>query len=107
MSTPDIPVAQPSLATPTTRVYTTYRTPASPYEGELPPHPGPSWTRFVCISDTHSFTDDLFKDQIPPGDFLLHSGDLSSWGKPKQLQKTMDWIGEMKGYEHKVYVPAV
>ncbi len=55
---------------------------------ELPPHPGPAWTRFVCISDTHSRT----RYDLPPGDVLLHAGDLSSWGYPAQLKTTLDWI---------------
>lgn len=52
-----------------------------------PPHPGSLWTRFVCVSDTHS---KLF--QVPPGDVLLHAGDLSSWGSHKQLYKTIEWL---------------
>ncbi|OCH93804.1 Metallo-dependent phosphatase [Obba rivulosa] len=47
----------------------------------------PSWTRFVCVSDTHSR---IFP--VPPGDVLLHAGDLSSWGTLAQLQVTLDWI---------------
>ncbi|KAG9006752.1 hypothetical protein FRB90_009762 [Tulasnella sp. 427] len=50
-----------------------------------PPRPdGDEWTRFVCISDTHgkSFP-------VPPGDVLLHAGDLTPWGKAKELRRTM------------------
>ncbi|KAI0929091.1 hypothetical protein AcW2_004892 [Taiwanofungus camphoratus] len=74
----------PSLSTPTAVVYLTY-------DIEHPPiHPGPSWTRFVCISDTHSH---VFP--IPPGDVLLHAGDLSSWGSLKHLQVTVDWLATL------------
>jgi len=52
-----------------------------------PPHPGSEWTRFVCLSDTHSQS---FK--VPPGDVLLHSGDLTTVGRVSQIKKTMDWI---------------
>ena len=52
-----------------------------------PPHPGPGWTRFVCISDTHSK-----KFSIPRGDILLHAGDLSSWGYYEQLRTTVEWL---------------
>jgi hypothetical protein len=31
-----------------------------------------SWTRFICVSDTHCNTFD-----VPDGDFLLHAGDLT------------------------------
>ncbi|KAG1749090.1 Metallo-dependent phosphatase-like protein [Suillus paluster] len=53
----------------------------------IPPHPGSDWTRFVCISDTHSRT-----FEIPTGDVLLHAGDLSSWGSLSQLSITVEWL---------------
>lgn len=66
---------------PTARVYTAY-------DVDVPPkHPGPGWTRFVCVSDTHSR-----KYKVPPGDVLLHSGDLSSWGYLSQLEASLRWI---------------
>ncbi|EGO21713.1 hypothetical protein SERLADRAFT_396959 [Serpula lacrymans var. lacrymans S7.9] len=58
---------------------------------DIPCHPGPDWTRFVCISDTHS---ELF--DVPPGDVLLHAGDLSSWGSFPQLKVTLDWLGSLE-----------
>ena len=48
----------------------------------IPQHPGPHWTRFVLISDTHSRTG----LQVPDGDILIHAGDLSSYGTPSQLK---------------------
>jgi hypothetical protein len=57
------------------------------YGNDVPPHPGQGWTRFVCVSDTHSRTFPL-----PGGDVLIHAGDLCSWGSVKQLQVTMDWL---------------
>src|SRR6266404_5126914 len=56
------------------------------YGNNVPPHPGQGWTRFVCVSDTHSQT-----FAVPPGDVLIHAGDLSSWGSVKQLKVTVDW----------------
>jgi len=55
---------------------------------EPPKHPGDEWTRFVCISDTHSQT----RFVVPPGDVLIHAGDLSSWGMHMHLKKTVDWL---------------
>ncbi|KAL1746980.1 Metallo-dependent phosphatase-like protein [Schizophyllum fasciatum] len=55
----------------------------------LPPKED-GYTRFVCISDTHSKK----YGYIPPGDVLLHGGDLSSEGYPSRLQRTLDWLGE-------------
>ena len=57
------------------------------YGNDVPPHPGQGWTRFVCVSDTHSKTFPL-----PEGDVLIHAGDLCSWGSVKQLKVTMDWL---------------
>lgn len=77
------PSAQP-IITDTARVYTDYPT-------ESPPeHPGSLWTRWVCISDTHSKTFD-----VPPGDALIHAGDLMQWGAIDQLQVTIDWINSL------------
>ncbi|KAF6765011.1 Metallo-dependent phosphatase-like protein [Ephemerocybe angulata] len=53
------------------------------------PHPGAGWTRFVCISDTHSR-----REPLPFGDVLLHSGDLSAWGYPHQVKAVISWLKE-------------
>jgi hypothetical protein len=53
-----------------------------------------SWTRFVCISDTHS---KIF--EIPDGDVLLHAGDLTTWGHKEDMEKVVDWLC---GLKHKV-----
>jgi len=53
----------------------------------LSPRPSDEWTRFVCISDSHSRT-----FHVPDGDVLLHSGDLTNMGTVKDFQKTMEWL---------------
>jgi 3',5'-cyclic AMP phosphodiesterase CpdA len=53
----------------------------------LPPRPSDEWTRFVCISDTHSVT-----FNVPDGDVLLHSGDLTNTGTVEDFKKTMGWL---------------
>lgn len=67
-------------------VYTDYDSPI--------PHPGEGWTRFVCISDTHSR-----KPVLPLGDVLLHAGDLSRWGYPEELHDMAAWL---QGLPHPV-----
>lgn len=52
-----------------------------------PPRPFAPHTRFVCISDTHSQAFD-----VPPGDVLLHSGDLTKRGRMEHFQTTLDWL---------------
>ncbi|KZT06465.1 Metallo-dependent phosphatase, partial [Laetiporus sulphureus 93-53] len=55
-----------------------------------PPVPSPHWTRFVCISDTHSRM-----VHVPPGDVLLHSGDLTMVGRYSDFQRTIEWLGDL------------
>ena len=74
------------ITTNTSRAYTT--------QDHLPSHPGTSWTRFVCISDTHSR-----KFRVPQGDVLLHAGDLSSQGCLEHLETTLQWL---KSLDHRV-----
>ncbi|MEE6477552.1 hypothetical protein FKM82_011548 [Ascaphus truei] len=58
----------------------------------------PGYTRFVCISDTHSRTDLL---QMPYGDVLIHAGDFTELGLPSEVKKFNDWLGSLP-YEYKV-----
>ncbi|GLB43247.1 putative calcineurin-like phosphoesterase [Lyophyllum shimeji] len=69
-----------TITTPTSVVYLEYE----PYT--LPPQ-SPGWTRFVCISDTHTRN-----FAVPDGDVLLHSGDLTNRGTLPEFKKTMEWL---------------
>lgn len=64
----------------------------------LPAPPSDEWTRFVCISDTHSRNFD-----VPDGDVLLHSGDLTMTGTLDDFEKTMEWITSLP-HKIKMYV---
>lgn len=57
----------------------------------------------VCVSDTGkaSAKDGAFK--LPPGDILIHAGDLTSQGSLSELRKTVEWI-EAAPYEVKIVV---
>lgn len=50
-------------------------------------------TRFVCLSDTHSRTDNI---QMPFGDVLLHTGDFTELGLPSEVKKFNDWLGKFE-----------
>ncbi|TFK64997.1 Metallo-dependent phosphatase [Pluteus cervinus] len=63
----------------------------------LPPKPE-GWTRFVCISDTHSMT-----FPVPDGDVLLHSGDLTNTGTLFDFQKTTTWLMGLP-HRHKIII---
>lgn len=43
--------------------------------------------RVICISDTHDQTVD-----VPPGDILIHAGDLTNEGTVSDIQKQLDWL---------------
>lgn len=57
------------------------------------------YTRFVCVSDTHSR-----RFPVPDGDVLLHSGDLTNTGTLAEFEQTMDWIC---GLPHKLKMSAL
>ena len=48
--------------------------------------------RFVCMSDTHNRMP--LRVDIPEGDVLLHAGDFSMVGRPKEVQLFNSWLGE-------------
>ncbi|KAG6811946.1 hypothetical protein H0H92_005110 [Tricholoma furcatifolium] len=66
-----------SIVTPSSVIHLEYD-PAT-----VPPVPSPSWTRFVCISDTHTRMCD-----VPAGDVLLHAGDLTNRGLLSEFEAT-------------------
>lgn len=51
----------------------------------------PGYTRFVCVSDTHSRTDAI---QMPYGDVFIHAGDFTELGLPSEVKKFNDWLGQ-------------
>ena len=60
-------------------------------------------TRFVCVSDTHGYTPSDAGLRLPPGDVLIHAGDLSTNGTITELERTIDWISKAD-YEVKIIV---
>lgn len=97
-----------TLESPDAKVYVTWdpkNPPSRPTE--------PGWTRFICISDTHSR---IFP--IPEGDVLLHAGDLThsvrctvdqtpgvrlmrAQGRFAEFEPTIKWIRALP-HKHKV-----
>jgi hypothetical protein len=55
-------------------------------------------TRIVCISDTHNQT-----PKLPPGDVLIHAGDLTNQGSYSELKRTVEWI-EKQDFEAKIVI---
>ena len=48
--------------------------------------------RLVCISDTHGLHRSLV---LPDGDVLVHAGDMTHFGKGRQLDDFNEWLGEL------------
>lgn len=63
-----------------------------------PPRDKPA-IRIVCLSDTHDRTD----VDIPPGDLLIHAGDLTNAGTVADIQAQLDWLAAQP-HQHKILV---
>lgn len=60
-------------------------------------------TRIVCVSDTHAYTPSEAGFKLPPGDVLIHAGDLTNQGSTSELRRTIEWIARAD-YEVKVII---
>ncbi|KAF2208582.1 hypothetical protein CERZMDRAFT_91571 [Cercospora zeae-maydis SCOH1-5] len=54
--------------------------------------------RVICISDTHNL-----RPQLPPGDLLLHAGDLTEWGTFDEIQAQLNWLSSQP-HQHKILI---
>ena len=71
------------------------------YHARLPirnPQSATSPLTLICISDTHNS-----QPHIPPGDLLVHAGDLTQSGSLSEVQRTLDWLNTFP-HTHKVVV---
>lgn len=75
-----------SVATLTCSTFSPRRVDPVPHDAPKPP----GYTRFVCVSDTHSRTDPI---QMPYGDVLIHAGDFTELGLPSEVKKFNEWLG--------------
>ena len=55
--------------------------------------------RFVAISDTH----DKHQFDLPPGDVILHAGDVSSRGLKAEVERFLDWFSGLD-YAYKIFI---
>jgi Icc-related predicted phosphoesterase len=55
--------------------------------------------RFVALSDTHG----KHNFDLPPGDVLLHAGDVSSRGLKSEVQRFLDWFSSLD-YTYKIFI---
>jgi Icc-related predicted phosphoesterase len=58
--------------------------------------------RIVCIADTHELHRELV---VPPGDLLIHAGDITDLSKRPWIYRHFDiWLGELP-HRHKIVIP--
>ncbi len=57
--------------------------------------------KVTCVADTHSRHLDL--GSLPPGDILIHAGDLIEHGSIEELHAAFDWLSALP-YAHKILV---
>lgn len=55
---------------------------------------------FALISDTHN----IWKEDVPEAEFLLHAGDFTERGKESEIIQAMNWFASLP-HEHKVATP--
>lgn len=56
--------------------------------------------KFVTISDTHGQHQRL---TLPPGDVLIHAGDLSRKGDPDEVEDFLLWFAA-QNFKHKIFI---
>lgn len=54
----------------------------------------------VIISDTHGKHERL---ELPQGDMLIHAGDISRIGEPKEVIKFLDWFSN-QDFKYKIFI---
>lgn len=57
--------------------------------------------RIICISDTHNRHRDL---DLPPGDVLIHAGDVTEAGTRAETLKFLEWFSSLP-HPNKLFIP--
>jgi predicted phosphodiesterase len=60
----------------------------------------PKTIKFVCLSDTHTLTEEL---KVPDGDVLIHTGDWSWIGKENEVIDFNNFLGSLP-HRHKIVI---
>lgn len=59
--------------------------------------------RITHISDTHNKHKQL-NGKLPGGDILIHSGDISSLGREREVAGFIKWFNQIDNYTHKIFI---
>lgn len=60
-------------------------------------------TKITFISDTHNYHKKIDRD-LPGGDIIVHSGDISSMGYIHEIKQFLYWYNTLPGYQYKVMI---
>ena len=60
-------------------------------------------TRITFISDSHNRHKQI-SSQLPGGDIIIHSGDITSMGYHHEIVEFSKWFHHLPGYKHKVMI---
>ena len=74
------------------------------YKYAKPDYDKENFTRIIMISDTHNKHRGINPNQLPPADILLHSGDITKAGDPRELEDFMEWLKSLTHIEKKVII---
>lgn len=56
--------------------------------------------KLICISDTHNKHEEI---QIPEGDVLIHSGDITEGGTKREAINFLKWFSKQP-HQHKIFI---
>lgn len=59
--------------------------------------------RITHISDTHNKHNQL-NGLLPGGDILIHSGDISSLGRKREVENFIKWFNGIDNYTYKIFI---
>lgn len=59
--------------------------------------------KITHISDTHNKHNQL-NGLLPGGDLLIHSGDISSLGRKREVESFIKWFNRIEGYSNKIFI---
>lgn len=59
--------------------------------------------RITFISDTHTKHNQVTAN-LPGGDLIIHSGDMSSMGYKHEIQQFLKWFNGLDNYTHKIFI---
>ena len=59
--------------------------------------------KLTFISDTHN-KHKLLTGDLPGGDILIHSGDISSMGYKHEIESFLTWFDKIDNYDTKVFI---